>query len=169
MVWDFRLIGLSVLSLYNRRNAYVAFCCGRFHFAAANFRCVALAVRTHRRRDATTICLGKTIKASIGLNPWHDYSRQPCKYKKKFWRVCPFVVSLLYIEEHAMGTIKKSMRIPQAVILLSRFWMPPSTLAYKYNTRQPLAAANRCILTFEGMLRSVNVIWILQENGLSLY
>ena len=47
--------------------------------------------------------------------------------------------------------------------------MPPSTLAYKYNTRQPLAAANRCILTFEGMLRSVNVIWILQENGVSLY
>ena len=61
------------------------------------------------------------MKASIGLNPLHDYSRQPCKYKKNFWRVCLFVVSLLYIEEHAMGTIKKSMSIPQAVILLSRF------------------------------------------------
>ena len=132
MVWDFRLIGLSALSLYNRWNAYVAFCCGRFHSAAAYFRCV-----------------GKTMKTPIGLNRWHDYSRQPCKYKKKFWRMCPFVVSLLYIEEHAMGTIKKSMRVPQAVILLSRFWMPPSTLAYKYNTRQPFAAANRCILTFE--------------------
>ena len=34
------------------------------------------------------------MKTPIGLNRWHDYSRQPCKYKKKFWRVCPFVVSL---------------------------------------------------------------------------
>ena len=41
--------------------------------------------------------------------------------------------------------------------------------AHKDNTRAGLAAANRCILTFRGVLRNVKAIWISRENVLSLY
>ena len=41
-------------------------------------------------------------------------------------------------------------------------------LAHKDNTRQPPSAANRCKLTVDEMLRSVNAIWISAENVVTL-